>query len=315
MPNTKDNDDQLVELLGRAELSDRQIAKRLGINSSHVSCIARGEMRPDLQPKINAAMRQTLKEAWKNGGRLATESGNVLPTKTAQVAFDRHLAVELIASGQLNLAQIAKRLGIHSTATWRIMTGRTHPELQPLIREAQRHYRDQARRLGSKWSAQIVTKQIQVGLKNNGWVGLRARQDLLDRFLGPEDDGVENEVPPAERDFGPELRDLPEPLKTEVLRALGGPDEDEETGDWLRRPEGLSLGGPEVPVTISGAATAAQEDRAAAEAAAAEDATALQKNDVAEPPSAEQEQTTPTEERCSRNKKRRIRQRLLYKRM
>ncbi|MBL7134349.1 MAG: hypothetical protein ISS78_09660 [Phycisphaerae bacterium] len=54
-------------------------------------------------------------------------------------------------------------------------------------------------------------------------IGLRARQDLMDRFLAPGDDRVENEVPPAERDFAREMGDLPEPLKTEVIRALGGP--------------------------------------------------------------------------------------------
>jgi len=232
-----ENDNQLVQLLARGELSDRQIADRLGLSPSQVSRIARGEKRPDLQPRICAAMRRNLKEAWKNGGRLDSDSAQPAPGArpapgTAQTPFDRHLAVELIASGQLTLSQIAERLGVHKTTVWGITTGRTHPELQPLIREAERHYRDRARRIGVKWSAQIVMKQIQVGLKDNGWVGLRARQDLLDRFLAPEDDRVEKEVPPAERDFGPELRDLPEPLKSQVVEALGGPVEEDEDYEY-----------------------------------------------------------------------------------
>ncbi len=233
MRKNKQYDDEIVELLGRGELSDRQIAKRLGLSFTHVSGIARGEERLDLQPRINAAMRRTLKEAWKNGGRLKTESGEPLPRKSAQVPFDRYLAVELIACGQLTLSQIARRLGVHRDTVGRIMAGRTHPELQPLIDEAQRRYRDQARRLGSKWSVQIVTKQIKVGLEDNGWVGLRARQDLLDRFLSPEDDSHRH-PDPADR---PGLADLPEPLKTEVIRALGGPaDEDEadEYAHWVK---------------------------------------------------------------------------------
>ncbi len=247
MPTTKDYDDELVELLGRAELSNCQIAERVGLSDSQVGRIARGEDRPELQPRICAAMRRNLKAAWKNGGRLATESGEPLPSQTSQVPFDRYLAVELIASGQLTLSQIARRLGVHKDTVWRITAGRSHPELQPLIREAQRHYRDQARRLGTKWSVQIVTKQIQVGLNNDGWVGLRARQDLLDRFLGPEDDSARQPAPPETRPFSSDLEKLPEALQTEVIRALGGPvDEDEETGDWLRRPEG-----PQVPVPIS----------------------------------------------------------------
>jgi len=251
MPEKKQYDDELIELLGRGELADREIADRLGLSPSQVGRIARGEKRADLQPRICAAMRRNLKEAWKNGGRLDSDSAQPAPGArpapgTAQTPFDRHLAVELIASGQLTLSQIAERLGVHKTTVSRIVAGRTHPELQPLIREAERHYRDRARRIGVKWSAQIVMKQIQVGLKDNGWVGLRARQDLLDRFLGPEDDRaekVQNEVPPAERDFGPELRDLPEPLKSQVVEALGGPtDEDDyeysycEHGDAHPRP-------------------------------------------------------------------------------
>ncbi len=257
MPKKKDYDDELVQLLGTAELSNRQIAERVGLSVAQVNCIARGESRPDLQPRINAAMRQTLKAAWKNGGRLDTESGEQLPTNTVHATFDRYLAVELIGSGQLSTSQIARRLGVGRSTAWRIMAGRSHPELQPLIREAQRVYRDQARRLGTKWSVQIVTKQIKVGLEDDGWVGLRARQDLLDRFLGPEDYSARHENL-ADR---PGLADLPEPLKTEVIRALGGPvDEDDAYGDahW---------------------ATVAEQEPL--------------KDDVAQPPSAEQKQRTP----------------------
>ncbi len=259
------NDNQLVQLLARGELSDRQIAERLGLSPSQVGRIARGEKRPELQPRILAAMRETLKAAWKNGGRLdelgtgrldtespsinsgsktGTADGEALPASTAKTAFDRHLAVELIASGQLTLSQIADRLGIHKTAAWRIMTGRSHPELQPLIREAQQHYRDRARRLGSKWMAQIVMKQIEVGLKNNGWVGLRARQHLLDRFLGAEDnplpasarafaetsrqgDAGQDDKPDAPRRPKLPMRSMAElspPLFAAVLKELGGPE-------------------------------------------------------------------------------------------
>ena len=235
MPEKQDYDDELVRLLGRGELSDRQIADRLGISRAQVSRIALGEKRPDLQPRILAAMRQTLKQAWKNGGRLETESGDPLPSRRGRKSFDRHLAVELIGAGELTTPQIAERLGLHRDTVWRIATGRTHPELQPLIREAQQYHRDRARRIGTKWAAQIVTKQIKVGLKNNGCVGLRARQDLLDRFLGPEDDQQARArdaacPPPNYRPFSADLEKLPEPLQTQVIEALGGPvDEDEES--------------------------------------------------------------------------------------
>jgi len=333
MTKTKDYDDQLVQLLARGELSDREIAGRLGLSPTQVSRIARGESRPDLQPKINAVMRQTLKDAWKNGGRLDTDSGEASPAtlsdgersrttvagKSAQTAFDRHLAVELIAAGQLTLAQIARRLGIHKTAAWRIATGRSHGELQPLIREAQQHYRDRARRIGTKWSAQIVMKQIQVGLKDNGWVGLRARQDLLDRFLGPEDDSDRN-APVEDPPFITEMNKLPKALRNQVIEALGGPAADEGPDEYVHwndpstwRPVGAA------------AETDAPVETAVAEDATQEDAATPQKNDVAQPPSAEpfdeapstalrtsqgkQAQAPPTAERCSRNKERRNRRR------
>ena len=317
MPDKKQYDDELVQLLARGELADRQIATRLGLSPSQVNRIARGEIRGDLQPKILAAMRKTLKKAWKNGGhldglgtgRLATESGEASPAtpvagKTAQTAFDRHLAVELIASGQLTLSQIAGRLGVHKTTVSRIVAGRSHPELQGLIREAEKHYRDRARRIGVKWSAQIVMKQIQVGLKNNGWVGLRARQDLMDRFLGPEDERAESEVPPAERDFGPELRDLPEPLKSQVVEALGGPAAD-GSDDYPPRVEPSDEIPPGQEDAGKDQAAAVQKNDVADPPSAEEE----QENDVAQPPSPEQEEPTPLEEGCSRNKKRRRRQR------
>jgi len=245
MPKTKEYDDQLVELLGRGELSEYQIAERVGLSSSQVGRIARGETRPDLQPRINAAMRRTLKQAWKNGGRLATESGEPLSGRTAHAAFDRYLAVELIASGQLTLSQIARWLGVNKTTVWGITTGRTHPELQGRIAELTRMYHLAARRLAAKWLKALLSKHIKHGMEGSGETARKCREFAINKFL---DDGVENEVPPAERDFGPELRDLPEPLKSQVIEALGGPvDEDEETGDWLRRPEG-----PEVPIPISG---------------------------------------------------------------
>ncbi len=315
MPEKQDYDEELVQLLARGELSDRQIAARVGLSPSQVGRIARGEKRPDLQPKILAAMRQNLKAAWKNGGRLDNETGEASPVttvagKTAKTAFDRHLAVELIAAGQFTLSQIADRLGIHKTAAWRIATGRSHPELQPLIREAQQHYRDRARRIGTKWAAQIVTKQIKVGLEDDGWVGLRARQDLLDRFLSPEDDSA-SQPDPADR---PGLADLPEPLKTEVIRALGGPvDEDDPYGNASSpQPapsEQQALPKEDVASRRTSGPSAEQEQRTPQPGAAA-----LQKNDLASrrtsEPSAEQEETTPTEEGCSRNKQRRRRRRL-----
>ena len=222
MPKTKDYDDDLVELLGRGELSEYQIAERVGISSSQVGRIARGETRPDLQPRINAAMRRILKEAWKNGGRLDTESGEPLPRRTAHAAFDRYLAVELIAAGQLTLSQIARRLGVNKTTVWGITSGRTHPELQGRIADLTRMYHLAVRRLAARWLKALLIKHIKHGIEGSGETARKCREFAINKFM---DDRVE-ECPAGLDQDGRGLADLPEPLKTEVIRALGGPVDD-----------------------------------------------------------------------------------------
>jgi len=79
-----------------------------------------------------------------------------------------------------------------------------------------------ARRLAAKWLRALLGKHIKNGMQGSGETARKCREFAINKFL---DDQVENEVPPAERDFGPELRDLPEPLKTQVVKALGGPED------------------------------------------------------------------------------------------
>jgi hypothetical protein len=76
-------------------------------------------------------------------------------------------------------------------------------------------------------------KQIEVGLKDNGWVGLRARQDLLDRFLGPEDNPLRQgsagqdgkpDDPPRPKFPIHSMTELSPPLFAAVLKELGGPE-------------------------------------------------------------------------------------------
>ncbi len=266
MARRKDYDDnELVRLIARGELTGDAIAKRLGMKFQFVSEVATGRKRPDLQPKIQQAMRQFISEAWKNGGVLSTEDGQPRPRPTSgrSKQYDDNLLIELLGAGELTFRQIARRIGLTKEMVWGIATGRKRPDLQPRIREAQKYYRKQAQRIGSKWSAQLMMKQIEVGLKNNGWVGLRARQHLLDRFLGrkceaylgEEDNGKSDDAP---RPLLPmrSLAELSLPLRAAVLKELGGP----ELGPEDYEAYAAAHGGGIAPPDLSGEALAKTED-------------------------------------------------------
>ena len=74
-----------------------------------------------------------------------------------------------------------------------------------------------------------MMKQIEVGLKDNGWVGLRARQHLLDQILGPESE-AERPEDDAPRPLLPmhSMTELSPPLFAAVLKELGGPEPEDE---------------------------------------------------------------------------------------
>ena len=61
------DDDLLVELLSKGNLSLRGIGERVGISATTVSRIARGETRRDLQPRIAAAVRGAWSQAFRMG--------------------------------------------------------------------------------------------------------------------------------------------------------------------------------------------------------------------------------------------------------
>ena len=63
------DEDQLVEWIACAQLSQSEIAKRLGVNRRTVWRIANGLSRPDLQRKIDAAVEGIRREARRQGAR------------------------------------------------------------------------------------------------------------------------------------------------------------------------------------------------------------------------------------------------------
>jgi len=66
----KEYDDELVvELIARGNLSYRRIAERVGVSPSTIRTIARGDSRPDLQERIAAVTGGIRKEAHRLGAR------------------------------------------------------------------------------------------------------------------------------------------------------------------------------------------------------------------------------------------------------
>lgn len=138
------DDEMLVQLVARGTVSNAEIARRLGINKRAVSMIVRGAARPDLQPRINAAVRAYLKEAQRLAVRQARRDARAAaePPQRGPVRrqYDDDLLVELIACGRLSYAEIGRRLGLNKTVVARIARGRLRPDLQTRIDAAARNY-------------------------------------------------------------------------------------------------------------------------------------------------------------------------------
>ncbi len=217
------DDDLLVSLIGRSRLTYREIGRRVGISSQMVSEIARGRARPDLQLRIDAAVREHVNEARRKAARAARNQVHDIPPGPRRRAkeYDDDLLVRLLAAGELTHTQIARRVGISSNMVWRIASGRSRPELQERIAELTRLYRTAARRLAAKWLRALLSKHIKNGMQGSGETARKCREFTINKFL---DDQVEECT--AKLDQGPRgLADLPEPLKTEVIKALGGPED------------------------------------------------------------------------------------------
>jgi transcriptional regulator with XRE-family HTH domain len=71
MKRGKYDDDRLVELIARGQMSYAEIGQAVGLSEGYVGQIARGQHRPELQPRIEAISRGFLLEARMVGRRWA----------------------------------------------------------------------------------------------------------------------------------------------------------------------------------------------------------------------------------------------------
>ncbi|GAG08133.1 unnamed protein product, partial [marine sediment metagenome] len=133
------DEDLLAGLLARNDRSYAQIAGDVGMSRSSVKDIIIGRCRRDLHPRIRAAAEKLPPDLRRPGPWLPREpQGQPGPRKAPD--YDDDLMVELIALGELSYGQIARRLGVSTTAVARIAAGHTRKDLQERINVTMRQH-------------------------------------------------------------------------------------------------------------------------------------------------------------------------------
>jgi len=262
----KYDEDLLVELIARGEMSCAEIGQRIGLARSMVAKIARGESRADLQDRINTRMRSCLADRRRRRSRYRGRFGSVDPfgklkaskltagklPSTALRAYDKasrtgedpmnvgppglcrrrkeydeDLLVELIGRGDTPCARIAKRVGLCPATVGKIARGESRPDLQARIAAVSRGIQEESCRLGARWLRGLLTRHIRDGLEGTGEHARRCRKDLIDKLFDPQILKRIAEPPPPEPEPpGADFDDLSLELRRKIMQEIGGPCED-----------------------------------------------------------------------------------------
>ena len=231
----KDYDDGLlVELIARGDMTNKQIAQRIGISQPQVCDISAGRSRPDLQPRINVAARSYLRQAKRRQGCQGCPHADKSPAPLSHrhKEYDDDRLVELIAAGNISHAKIAAEIGISMSTVSRIGRGEARPDLQPRIGVLVRGRREQFERLAAAVLKPALVKQAMIALEDDGETGRKARQHIIDTFRYPPDPArLAGRTPGPAGDLArrPKLplrsmTELSPKLKAAVLKELGGYD-------------------------------------------------------------------------------------------
>jgi len=116
------DDALLIDLIASGQLTQRQIAERMGLGLSTVTNIAQGRKRPYLAERLAAARR-----------RYGTDDPAM---RRRNKDYDDELLVRLLARGDLTYAQVAQRVGISPAMVGSINQGRHRPDLQAALSRA-----------------------------------------------------------------------------------------------------------------------------------------------------------------------------------
>jgi len=219
------DDNLMVELIARGELSYGQIARRLGVSRTAVVHIATGQTRKDLQEKINVSMRKHLAECRSHPARtvrrlVECDKPGLTPKRKD---YDDNLLIDLIARADQNYQSIARQVGLSRQTVRQIASGRVRPELQPRIAAAAKAHGDQAFRMGARWMRGLLAQHIRDGIEGEGPEARRCREFAM-TFIAKY--GRFDSIPPPQTPRRPDLTDLSPELQKQVLEELGGPCED-----------------------------------------------------------------------------------------
>ena len=221
MKRKKDyDDDLLVDLIARGEMSYGQIAERLGVSRSMVWLIARGQNRPDLQEKINTRMRLYMAEAHSGRRKARRDTPGEAPCIPSgrRKHYDDDLLVELLSRGNLSLRDIAERVGISASTIARIARGEARLDLQPRIAAAVRGMWKQASRMGAAWIKGLLASHIRRGIEGDGDQARRCREFAMN-FIAKH--GHPGDAPPEDTEPVRGLSDLSPGLQKQILDELG----------------------------------------------------------------------------------------------
>jgi len=173
------DDDLLVELIGGGETPFEQIARRVGISRGMVARIARGELRADLLPRINAALRESLRRARATIRRQAAGHPAVLSCKRKK-HYDDELLVALIVRGDVSFGRIARIIGLTRNTVSAIANGRARPDLQPRIQAGLGAQKQLLERLGARYLRPLLAKHIKIGMEGDDALARRCREFVLE---------------------------------------------------------------------------------------------------------------------------------------
>jgi len=106
-------------------------------------------------------------------------------------SYDDEEIVELLARGEMSYPEIATRLGISESLVGQISRGEKRPELQAHINARVQGHITEARRLGARWTKDLLAKHVKDGLAGDSETARRCREYALDQFLGPANKGAD----------------------------------------------------------------------------------------------------------------------------
>ena len=173
------DDDLLVELIGNGQTPFEQIGRRVGISRPMVAKIARGELRADLLPRINAALREGLREAHVTIRRQAAGHPAVLSCKRKK-HYNDDLLVALIVQGDVSFGRIARIIGLARSTVSAIANGLARPDLQPLIQAGLAAQKQAIERLGARYLRPLLIKHIKIGMEGDGKLARKCREFVLE---------------------------------------------------------------------------------------------------------------------------------------